>query len=71
MSIRVSDFISLYSVISHIECLFLQITERVLVGDTVDEWYPLSGKQGDNKEGMVNLVFSYNVKIKLLLLLQE
>ena len=30
---------------------FLNIPERVIQGETVDDWYPLSGKQGDLAEG--------------------
>ncbi|XP_015520136.1 toll-interacting protein A [Neodiprion pinetum] len=31
----------------------------ILAGETHEDWYPLSGKQGDNQEGMINMVFSY------------
>ncbi|XP_020291578.1 toll-interacting protein-like [Pseudomyrmex gracilis] len=31
-------------------------------GETHEDWYMLSGKQGENQEGMINLVFSYSNK---------
>ncbi|XP_012286622.1 toll-interacting protein [Orussus abietinus] len=34
-----------------------QVIQR---GETHEDWYVLSGKQGDNQEGMINLVLSYS-----------
>ncbi|XP_029155693.1 toll-interacting protein B-like [Nylanderia fulva] len=31
-------------------------------GETHEDWYMLSGKQGENQEGIINLVFSYTNK---------
>lgn len=36
-----------------------QVIQR---GETHEDWYMLSGKQGENQEGMINLVFSYTNK---------
>lgn len=35
-----------------------QVIEK---GTTYEDWYVLSGKQGDNQEGSINLVLSYTV----------
>ncbi|KAF3421039.1 hypothetical protein E2986_04865, partial [Frieseomelitta varia] len=41
----------------------IDIPSQVLQkGETHEDWYMLSGKQGDNQEGMINLVFSYTTK---------
>lgn len=37
------------------------IPERVMTGETVDDWFPLNGKLGDKMEGSINLVLSFNV----------
>jgi len=37
----------------------IRIPERVIQGETVDDWYPLSGKQGEGAEGQINLIISY------------
>lgn len=41
----------------------IPVKEEVFSGETLEDWYPLSGKQGDDKEGMINLVFAYRVNI--------
>lgn len=41
-------------------------------GETHEDWYALNGKQGENQEGMINLVFSYTVQtINILLCLDH
>ena len=30
-------------------------------GETIEEWVPLTGKQGDEKEGNVNMIMSLTV----------
>lgn len=41
----------------------IQIPEKVFNGETLDEWFVLNGKQGDGKEGMINLALDYTVSI--------
>ncbi|XP_050302998.1 toll-interacting protein-like [Anthonomus grandis grandis] len=38
----------------------ISIPQKVLAGETHEDWYALSGKQGEGVEGMINLVLSYN-----------
>jgi toll-interacting protein len=40
----------------------IEIPTRVLEGELADDWYPLSGRQGDEKEGVVNLLLEYRVQ---------
>eukprot|EP00112_Aurelia_sp_Birch-Aquarium-sp1_P000155 Seg1011.1 transcript_id=Seg1011.1/GoldUCD/mRNA.D3Y31 product="Toll-interacting protein" protein_id=Seg1011.1/GoldUCD/D3Y31 len=35
------------------------IKDEVIAGETVDDWYSLSGKQGEDKEGMINIILQY------------
>jgi len=48
----------------------VSIPERVMKGETVDNWYPLSGKLGDEKEGTINLVLSFSVCLSTLVIQQ-
>lgn len=39
----------------------ITIPSQVLAGETFEDWYALTGKQGEGVEGMINLVMSYSV----------
>lgn len=39
----------------------IRIPEVVLRGETHEEWFSLSGKQGDGVEGMIDVVLSFTV----------
>ena len=38
-----------------------EFTDELLNGNTVEEWISLSGKQGDDKEGVINVILSFTV----------
>lgn len=43
----------------------IKIPQQVIKrGETHEDWYRLSGKQGDNAEGMINMVFSYTTECR-------
>jgi toll-interacting protein len=42
----------------------IKIPDVVMQGETHEDWYPLSGKQGEGLEGMVNIVLSFNVRLE-------
>lgn len=37
----------------------IKIPPSVLAGETHEDWYPLSGKSGEGREGMIDLVLSF------------
>jgi toll-interacting protein len=39
----------------------IAIPSIVFSGETSDDWYSLSGRLGEEREGMVNLVLSHSV----------
>jgi toll-interacting protein len=50
-----------FSIDERIAWGMIEIPTRVLEGELADDWYPLSGRQGDEKEGVVNLLLEYRV----------
>ena len=39
----------------------MSIPEAVMNNETIEDWYSLTGKQGENKEGMIKLILSHHV----------
>ena len=40
-----------------------EFNEDLFNGETVEEWIPLTGKQGDEKEGNVNIILTLQVRV--------
>ena len=55
-----------FTVDDRVAWAYVTIPHAALNGETVDEWFPLSGKQGDEKEGMLNLVMTFTVSFLLI-----
>eukprot|EP00118_Oscarella_pearsei_P009748 m.56930 g.56930 ORF g.56930 m.56930 type:complete len:295 (+) comp34666_c0_seq1:668-1552(+) len=42
-----------------------ELSDHLFEGQLVDNWFPLNGKQGDGKEGVINLILDFKVQPSL------
>ena len=64
LNLKTFDFFQRsFTIDDRVAWAYVTIPEAALNGETVDDWFPLSGKQGDSKEGMINLVLTFSVSL--------
>lgn len=42
----------------------IPIPTQIYKGVTIEQWYNLTGKQGPNNEGTINIIISFGVSIQ-------
>ena len=45
----------------------IKIPDSVKNGDTLDDWWPLSGELGNEKEGTIHIIFSKKVRFSFII----